>query len=218
MTLEELIALYRFRAQDKEEPHLCDDDTVRLYLKEAQDEACRRGQLLLQSTGAMCQVQFQAGAELIQFDRRVLKVLRSYVDGCQVRVVPVDVMDLNHPNWQFDSQRDKPRVLISGLTTDALHLWPIPNQSGEVRLSVQRLPMKPMVVDSDRPEIREEAHPALVEWVIHRVYGTQDVDLYDPNKSETALRKFEAEFGKKSSLRNENWVRDGAGALPAPLA
>ncbi len=218
MTLEELIALYRRRAQDTEEPHLCDDDTVRLYLREAQDEACRRGQLLLQSTGAMCQVQFQAGAELIQLDRRVLKVLRSYVDGSQVRVVPVDVMDLNHPHWQFDTLRDKPRVLISGLTTDALHLWPIPSQNGEVRLSVQRLPMKPLLVDSDKPEIREEAHPALVEWVMHRVYGTQDVDLYDPNRSEIALRKFEAEFGKKSSLRNENWVRDGAGALPAPLA
>lgn len=218
MTLEQIIALYRARAQDTEEPQLCDNDTARLYVNEAQEEACRRAQLLVQSTGAMCQVQFKAGSELIQLDRKVLKVLRSYVDGCQVRVVPVDVMDHNHPNWQFDTMRDKPRVLISGLTTDALHLWPIPSQDGEVRLSVQRLPMKPLIADSDKPEIREEAHPALVEWVLHRVYSTQDADLYDPNKSEVALKKFEAEFGPKSSLRNENWVRAGAGALPAPLA
>lgn len=218
MNLEEIRSLYRTRAQDKYEPYFCDDETLTLYINEAQDEACRRGKLLLQSSGAMCQIAYAAGAEVVPLDRKIIQITRSHVDGCATTIVPVEVMDANHPNWQFDTVRDKPRVLISGMSTNALHLWPIPNLDGEVRLTVQRLPLKALMGDADKPEIREEAHPALVEWVLYRVYGTQDADLYDPNKSEQALSKFEAEFGPKSSLRNENWVRAGAGALPAPLA
>lgn len=218
MTLEDIIRLYRVRAQDAFEPYFCDDETLAIYINEGQDEACRRAQLLLQSTGPMCQLTFEAGAELVHLDSKVIKVLRSHVNGQSVRIVPVEYMDMSHPNWQSDEVKDVPRVLISGLTSDALHLWPVPSQAGVLRLSVQRLPMKRLQADSDKPEIRVEAHPALVEWVLHRVYGTQDADLYDPQKSEAALKKFEAEFGKKTSIRNETWVRDGAGMLPAPLA
>lgn len=218
MTLEDIIKLYRVRAQDLYEPYFCDDETLAIYINEGQDEACRRAQLLLQSSGAMCQLAFDAGAELVQLDPKVIRVLRSHVNGQAVNVVPVEYMDMSHPNWQSDTVRDIPRVLISGLTTDALHLWPVPSEAGSVRLSVQRLPLKRLQGDMDKPEIRVEAHPSLVEWALYRVYGTQDADLYDPQKSEAALKKFEAEFGKKTSIRNETWVRDGAGLMPSPLA
>ena len=47
MTLGEMIALYRAQAGDAAEPYFCDDALLTIYANEAQMEACRRGQLLL---------------------------------------------------------------------------------------------------------------------------------------------------------------------------
>lgn len=218
MTLEDLISLYRDQAGDKFEPYFCDDELLTKYVNQGQDEACRRGALLVQSTGPMCQIAFDAGAELVPLNANVVQVMRSFVDGHAVSVVSVQEMDAHHPGWQFDQVRARPQVLISGLTTGALHLWPIPSVAGSIRLTVQHLPVKPMRVESDRPEIRREAHPALVDWMLYRVYSTTDGDLFDPRKAEVSLKNFEAEFGSKASTRNETWVRNGAGAQPRPLA
>ena len=75
-----------------------------------------------------------------------------------------------------------------------------------------------MVALTDEPEIREEAHEALVEWMLYRAYSRQDIELYDEQKARSALASFEAEFGRKTSLRNEQWVRDGADLDVPPLA
>lgn len=218
MNLEDLINLYRDQSQDKYEPYFCEDELLTIYANEGQDEACRRGLLLRQSAGPMCQINFAAGAELVPLNASVIKVTRSFADGHPVQVIPVERMDEIHPGWQFDQTRSRPQVLISGMTTDALHLWPVPAAAGEVRLTVQHLPLKKMTVGSDKPEIRREAHPALVEWMLYRAYSTTDGDLSDPRKAEESLKKFEAEFGSKASTRNESWVREGSGIQPGPLA
>lgn len=218
MNLEDLIKLYRDQSQDKFEPFFCGDELLTIYANEGQDEACRRGLLLRQSSGPMCQIAFAAGAELVPLHDNVLQVERAFVDGQVVSVVPVEYMDANHPGWQFDQARERPQVLISGLTTDALHLWPMPLAPGAIRLTVTHLPQKPMRNDADKPEIRREAHPALVDWMLYRAYNTTDGDLFDPRKAEVSLKRFEAEFGSKASLRNESWVRAGSGAQPDPLA
>ena len=218
MNLEDLIKFYREQAQDKKPPFFCSDEQLTIYANEAQDEACRRGQLLRQSTGPMCQLAFEPGAEVVPLDSRVVKVLRSMVDGLPVSVITAQDMDQMHPGWEADTVRCRPRVLVSGMTTDALHLWPVPEVAGEIRLTVQRLPMKQMQNSNDKPEIRREAHPALVDWMLYRVFSSEDTEIYNDTKAQLALRRFQGEFGSKASARNETWVRDGVGAMPGPLA
>lgn len=218
MTLQDLITLYREQAKDKQQPFFVSDAVLTVYANEAQDEACRRGQLLRQSIGPMCLLSFAAGDELVSLDPSVVRVLRAFVNGRMVNVVPVGYMDLSHPNWQADAVRGQPQVLVSGLSTDALQLWPTPDTAGEVRLTVQRLPVTPMAALTDTPEIRREAHAALVDWMLYRAYSSEDTEIYNDSKAQLALKRFTGEFGAKASTRNETWVRDGAGVLPAPLA
>jgi hypothetical protein len=75
-----------------------------------------------------------------------------------------------------------------------------------------------MANDSDTPEIRQEMHPALVEWMLYRAYSRPDSDAQDDAKAKTALRKFVAEFGEKHGGRNEQWIRDGDSLMPGPIA
>jgi hypothetical protein len=225
VTLQDLIALYRTDSQDGkhsigggDEDVLCSDESLTLYANEAQDEACRRGQLLRDSSSALCSIAFNAGDESVPLDAKVVRVLRAFVDGQPVGAVDAEVMDCAVPGWQFDTRRDMPRRLVSGMTTGRLYLWPVPAQAGTIRLTVQRLPLEAMVSLTDEPEIRPELHRALVPWMLYRAYSRVDTDLYNDAKAAVQLAKFEAEFGRKASGRNEEWVRNGQGEMPAPIA
>lgn len=224
MKLEELITLYRAQSMDKQQSTgsasdvLCDDELLTIYANEGQEEACRRGQLLRDSLSAMCTVQFTAGAEAMVLDARVINVLRAHIDGQPVAILDVDQMDEGMPGWQFRNATGQPSHLVSGLTTGMLHLWPRPELAGSLRLTVQRLPIKPMKVDADKPEIRPELHAGLVDWMLYRAYSREDTDLYNDTKAAVALGRFEAEFGRKVSGRNEEWVRQGGSLLPGPIA
>lgn len=218
MTLEELIALYRADAFDQAVPYFCSDELLTLYANEAQDEACRRGQLLRDSISPMCHIAYAAGAEHIALDHRIIRILRASADGYPARLSSLDDMDAMVANWQRNAPQGCPTHLVSGLSTGALFLWPRPAVDGTVMLTVQRLPLKRLANDTDKPEIRPELHAALVNWILFRAYGRQDSELYNDQKSMLALSRFEAEFGRKASGRNEEWVRNGLGAMPCPIA
>lgn len=226
MTLEELITLYRADTLDQarstsggDDDVFCTDELLTIYANEGQDEACRRGQLLRDSSSSMCAIGFVAGAETVDLDARVIRVLRAFVGGQPLTVISVEEMDRLYPGWQFQNRQDRPQRLVSGMTTGKLHLWPRPAEAGELRLTVQRLPLKPMRVCVDKPEIRPELHTALVHWMAYRAYGREDTDMHNDAKAAVALSKFEAEFGSKVSGRNEEWVRShDADMGPGPLA
>ena len=227
MTLAELIALYRADSLDASEALssdgrdvLCSDGLLTIYANEAQEEACRRALLLRDSSSPLCEISFDAGAETVNLDARVLQILRAFVDGHEVDVVNVEAMDCSRPGWQFQGAvlNGRPLRLVTGMSTGKLHLWPKPSQAGTIRLTVQRLPLKPMRAPSDSPEIRPELHRALVPWMLYRAYSREDTDLYNDRKAAVHLAKFEAEFGGKASGRNEHWMRAGADPMPGPIA
>lgn len=214
MTLGEMIELYRAQAGDTAEPYFCDDALLTLYANEAQMEACRRGQLLLDAL----RVQLQAGQELVKLTPTALRVIRAFVDGNAVGWIGAEQMDGLYPGWQFDDPQRQVQHMVFGVATGAVYLWPRPSQAGELCMTVQRLPKMPMADAQDEPEIRQEAHYALVHWMLYRAYSRMDTDLYNDAKAALALQQFEAEFGSKASVRNEEWVRSGAALMPGPIA
>lgn len=225
MTLDDLIKQYRADALDQgravgggDTDVFCSNELLTTYANEAQVEACRRGQLLRDSVSPMCRIAFLAGAETVDLDSRVVRILRAFINGQEVGEISVDEMDCYHPGWQFQERQDVPQRLVAGMTTGKLHLWPRPAADGELRLTVQRLPLKPMRICMDKPEIRPELHFALVHWMLYRAYGREDTDMHNDTKAAVALAKFEAEFGRKASGRNEEWVRSREVGVPGPLA
>lgn len=217
MTVDDLIEAYRAESDDRAEPPLVSDDRLLMFANEAQTEACRRGQLLLDSSSALCTIAYAAGASFVTLDPLIVFPTRAQTDGKSACLIHVDEMDRIFPSWQDDSVQDRPTHLISGLTTGALHLWPKPKVDGAVKLTVQRMPV-PLVNCGDTPEIRIELHPGLVQWMLHRSYSTLDSELYSAAQSADALARFEAEFGRKASGRNEQWMRAGSHATPDPIA
>lgn len=217
MTLEELISFYRVQSLDDSDPPFCSDELLTIYANEAQDEACRRGQMIRDASSPMCTIAYAAGDESVGLDPRIVQVVVAYVDGCPVDVLGGDQMDSIQPGWSGATTAARPTRLIAGVSAGRLHLWPTPTQVGQLKLRVLRMPLKKLANDNDKPEIRVEAHPALVEWMLYRAYSRPDPDMQDGNKAAVALRKFTEEFGSKPSARNEQWVRDGGCHVPGPI-
>ena len=214
MNLQALITLYRAQSGDDNFPFFCDDDLLKIYANEAQVEACRRGPLLADTT----RVQIEANQELVKLPRTALRVTRAFVGRQSVAVVSAQEMDVMHPGWQLDSHQAQSTHLVSGVTAGALHLWPRPDVQTELLVTAQSLPKKVLCQDKDEPEVRPEAHSALVDWMLYRAYSREDNDLYNDAKATLALRRFEAEFGAKASARNEAWMRHGEWLMPGPIA
>lgn len=215
MKLKDLIALYRAQSCDNADPPLCSPELLTLYANEAQAEACRRSHLLLDSEGSMCRLQVTAGQRSVPLAPGVLMIRRAFLGQQPLESTSADWMDGTFPGWQAQVRVGTPLYLVSGLDSAKLHLYPLPQQDGTIALTVSRLPALLEAEDSV-PEIREELHPALVDWMLYRVYSSQDTDLYNDAKAAIGLRRFEAEFGRKTSGRNEQWQRV-AQSMPGPI-
>jgi hypothetical protein len=218
MKLEELILMYRAQSHDEAVPYLCSDELLTIYANEAQDEACRRGDLLRSSTADFCNIAFLAGDETVELDERIVRIKRATVDGYHLQMVSAERMDEIFPNWTEDQTRARPSHLIEGMETGLGYLWPRPRDNGTLKMTVQRLPMCPLAGDFDEPEIRRELHPCLVDWMLYRAYSREDTEMYNPQSAGVALGRFIAEFGEKKSGRNEAWSRTASGVQPPPIA
>lgn len=218
MLLLGLRTLFRREANDATKPYLWSDEALNDFANEAEQEACRRGHLLIDSTANFCTIPIVAGDDVLALDPRIIDVRRARLIGenCMLDLIHVDEMDASAPQWETET--GTPRALVTDYQSNALRLYPIPTAADSLKLTVSRLPMKDMAADDDAPEIRIEHRRGLVQWMLHRAFDTKDSELIDPQGAAKALAKFEAEFGRRSSARNEHWMRERMQMTANPIA
>lgn len=219
MKLAGLIREYRREADDNAIPPFVADADLFDFANEAEEEACRRAHLLRDSTtSAVCTVAVTAGDPVITLHASIIDVLRVRMasETVPLQIVPQDEMDRVNVGW--DTMTGKPRAVVTGRDTGKLRLWPSPTANETLTLTVTRLPVAAMNDPEDTPEIPAQYHRALAQWMLYRVFSIRDSELFDPNKAATALAKFEQEFGKRQSARNEAWRREHLQSGADPIA
>lgn len=215
MTLNDLIEEYREEAHDNGSPPFVSDAWLTRRANQAEQEACRRAGLLIESVHAMCTVSVTAGDPVISLDSKIINIMnaRMSLDSCQID--PVTVSELP---FDWEPCYGTPSHYVTDYQSGAIRLYPSPVVNDDLLLTVTRLPLRDMAEGDDEPEIRSEYHNALVQWMLHRAYAKQDVDIFDPNKSARALAEFEREFGKRVSARNERWRSSRHSITTQPIA
>ena len=226
MNLGELIEAFRDESDDKardlngsRNDVFATDDTLIRFANEAQVEACRRAFLLGDSTSPMCTITYAANDASVPLDGKILEI-RWAADpsGQQLSILKPGGCIHPPPGWQHDPLRAAPQSLILGIDTGRAHLYPRPKDAGTLHLTVYRLPLERMAVDDDVPEIRDEWHRGLVDWMLYRAYSRRDGDRHDPRLAAEALARFEAEFGRGHGARNEEWSRNAPVHSLPPIA
>lgn len=206
MTLTELIARFRREESDTALPYGWSDATITDLLNEAENEACRRALLLVDSTTtAIAKVAFIANAIGIALPEQVIYVRRAVLasNGKKlIHKVSAD-MDDSMPGWESDAASEV-QAFIPDWQTQYLRFWPPSASADTLNMTVVRTPKTAMDTGTDTPEIPARYHADLLDWVRFRCYSDQDADRYDPAKSEKAEAKFIANFGKTSAI-DEHW-------------
>jgi hypothetical protein len=218
MNLRDLIDEFRWEAADEATAPFWTDAFLARAASQAEQEACRRGALILDSSSPFCSISFGAGDNLLKLDGKILEIRRAKISIPGRKIDPVTSSHLDRNSDQWESETGEPLAYVTDYHTGSIRLYPTPAAADEIQLTVRRLPLADLVDDNDEPEIRPESHLGLVQWMLYRAYMRQDADTFNPTKAAAALAEFVREFGEKKSMRNEEWIREGNSLDVSPLA
>lgn len=167
------------------------------YLNDAEREACIRGRLLTDSTTyEICAVELTAGVSTYAYDPRILSVLRGKLAGAAKPLSKISFTRLDELVEGWEDLQGEPVAFVTGMDKGLLRLFKNPTAAGMLNLTAIRLPLADITIRSS-PEINPYLHVALIPWVKHRIYGNQDSELFNGNRSTEMLARFEAKFGKR---------------------
>lgn len=221
MNLNTLITTAATRADDLEAGKLWSRAEWIEYANDAQNEACRRARLLVDSTTPdVCSITLTDGTATYDLHDSIIFVRRARLvnsaDGTALTVLRrLHSDDLDRqvgPGWQ--EEVGQPRGCVVDMDDHQLRPYPTPDTDDwEVQLTVHRTALipsanetYPMEQGDDVPEIRARWHIGLVNWMLYRAYSKQDSQCYNPKAAAMFLADFEIEFGKKSSAIDEAWL------------
>jgi hypothetical protein len=202
MNFSEIDALARYELADDIGAGSADaavtPDAMLAFVNEAVNEACRRARILVDSsTAAICQIPIVAGTSVYTFDERIIFIKRGMITGGKKALNKAShvIMDENIQGWE--GHTGEAETFVTGLYSNKLRLYKVPNSNGMLNLTVIRTPLVALAGGDDVPEIPARYHQALILWVKHKVFNRQDSEVFDRNKADIHLMEFERYFGKR---------------------
>ena len=198
-----LLAEYRRRADDNSTPpHTSDEDALR-FATEAEREACLRANLLYDTSTADVAV-YAIGADTAELSLSplVYRIDAASFQPSTGRAIPLVVtgLDAIRENCDWLTLAGTPRA-IAHMERNTARLYPIARYAGTLRLAVYRLPSNALESEFDEPEIGEEHHDGLIDWMLYRTWIAKDSEQEDPARAAQALADFTERFGERPSAR-----------------
>lgn len=220
MDLETLRGEFRAQVRDLRTPPFWSDTRVNLFANEAQREAARRANLILDSTtAAICRIEYDANATVLDLDPRIIQIREVIIEGQSVPIDPVKMAYLARfvPAWRT-ATAGMPLCYIDDYGSHQIRPYPPPAAAGTLLLSVYREPLVDMEEDDDEPEVPARYQFKLIYHMKELALGDEDCDRFNPKGAAEAARKFSAEFGPPASARNEKWQSEQGAGFPDTLA
>lgn len=192
---------------DTAEPYLWSDDQITRAINSELIEACRRGRLIVDASTFTLTFD---GPNSVQLDERVIFIRRAIAVGATRPLRRASIKDLDEKRPGWEDEVGEPTHYVVDAESMALRLFPAADgiTPVEVKLTVVREPLTPLVADTDRPEIPTRYHGALLHGACARLFRKPDSDAEDQRRAAYHEAEFETEFGKKSAAIDEVWIRE----------
>ncbi len=195
--------------EDNVLPQLWSDLELKRYANEAEREACRRSELLFDSTTPdVCRIAVVAGVATYPLHSRIRRIVSAMLVSSQYILSQcarhqLDRQTGSSMNWRVSS--GQPVAYVVDVTT--IRFFPIPVSDDTVLLEVVRFPLHDMVNANDVPEIPESYHYGLVNWMCHLAYSKSDSDSFNAGLSQMYEGRFSQEFGVRMSALMEKSIK-----------
>jgi hypothetical protein len=184
------------------------------YANQAVNEFCFRQPIHDHNTAlAITHVAVTGGTQIGALSTKILAIKRvKWVDGTTDEEVTLvkrtsDWMDLYQPGWDMESAgavQGDPKYYVEDMDLHRIYLWPIPVNSGDIHMTVDRLPIKNMswsLRHLDGPEIHEQHHLCLLDYMKYLAYKKRDAETEDKKLAADFLEAFTAMVGERPSAR-----------------
>lgn len=182
------------------------------YANQAEIEFCFRQPILDQDTKpAITQITVSAAVGVYTLSPKILSIRRlKFVDSNDDEFIllkrTTGQMDLSVTDWDLETAPVEGTVIYYIEDTDAhqLQLWRVPELAGTIHMTVDRLPSESMLWPQRHqhsPEINEQHHLCLLEYMKHLAYKKRDTETEDKKLSQDFLDGFTAMVGERPSAR-----------------
>jgi hypothetical protein len=187
MNVAELLQHTRTRyLRDSEAPFLWSAPELLQYLNEAETLFARRTHALFDDEADFTILVTEAGKSRYDLDPRIIYVTELYDDnGYKLRNVTRHKM----PRTPYAG---KPRMYTLDAAVRTIRLGPTPDDEYEFSMMVARKPLRPMATQTDTPEIPEEYHLALCDYVAYKALRNNDTEA----SNTTAAENFRVDWEK----------------------
>jgi hypothetical protein len=199
MSLKTLIDHIRFQTDDVIAPFLFPDDAIIGYLKESENEACRRQPLLIDLT----KIEVIDGDYEIPLPLNLIAITRVKVKSQDNSLYQTTIRELDIYNVGWENQLpSEPIYYFTDQQTAKLSVYPKFSHDDQLQITASRTPTALL-------EINERYHLGLCDWVLFRLYSKKDSKIYDSIKSENFLAAFIGNFGTRANPESEAMIQKG---------
>lgn len=204
MTTIELIDALRSMLQDENAPYKWADSAILRYMNEAEDQACRRAHLLIDTnTASICAFSVSASVASYLLHSKIIQIKRLTIDSTTVPLTQTyrDEMDARDIGWV--SLTGRPEAFIHEANNELIFVG-IPQSVDTARMMVARLPLNSFSTGSaERPEVDVQHHDGLLLWAMAKAYEKRDSDTQNLQLSQNYESKFTVRFGPLPSAKTE---------------
>lgn len=168
------------------------------YANDAENEACERANLLIDSTNSLTNIAVVTSTAILTISELIIEIQRAHLLlGTEPLLETTEkVLDLTILSWR--SVTGTPRSFVRD-ETNKIRLFPYPIVADTLDLKVSRFPLTAMTT-GDSPEIDARYHAGLLDWMIHRAYSKNDSETLNIGKAKDYAQRFEKRFGPKRIL------------------
>lgn len=188
MNLAGLMEAFRDEASDTEQPYLWSDSEVWRYVDQAVTRFVSVTGGIRDAASPVTDLILPAGAATVELDPCILKLL-NVMDPLRGRLNLINHTD---PMAALVASTGLvARYIVRGETEGMIRPVPVPTADQAVKLTVTRLPLKSIVDENSKLEVRPEYVPHLVYGVLARAFLKDDPETYQPARAEKNMTRFE---------------------------
>lgn len=214
MEVGDLISEFRTVTGDHGTPPLWGDKSLIAWANEAQREAAIRAKLLRDfTTPEVVTIPLVAGQRVYRLHPKVFDIdavsMTRVFDGADPDPC---LRRLDYAGWcgtedvisgrlrtgwadTFTMYDDASGDGFSGIAI-VLDRVPSDQYTGTLHLSVYRLPLEDLEFKTDEPEIAQQHHMKLLNWILYRAYSVRDAEMQDLGRAADHKALFTDDFGE----------------------
>lgn len=207
MTPNELLKVFRVEVSDLADPPLWSKELIMGYIKDAQEQFCRRTEGI--EDGRSFKIKVEPGKEWYSISALILKLRKATItaSGGKINIVNSERADIE--GVRFDGRTGPVNSIVVGIEKHAVRAWPVPSVAMVIELSTFRLPKD--FSESGDLEVDSQHARGLLLWVKHLAYSVQDSEVFDRYKADYYESKFEEYCAQ--AKREQSRARREVGAV-----